>query len=156
MSDYFLALEHPAEARKFLLSSAKHSVLILKSQYRLREVRKEKVALLAELVEVMDTLSQNLSTLSEKLPEHNAKSMPAVVERMKKADEERVAKIKAKVQGKIKPKNPLTSDVSEPETPLDEPHTEKAEKSNLHAQAESALSQLESKLAAIESKLNKL
>jgi len=149
MSDpeYFIGLQNTVAIRKGLLESAKDSVTVLKSQYRLREIRVQKVAYIQQLEKHVSELITLVAGLDQGLPEHKPTQMPEAVQRAIQRIEER-----KKAQSFRPVKTSAPQIVSKPAPkPTPKPSAPRPD-----ASAALELRELEAKLSDIESKLNKL
>ncbi len=143
--EYFIGLQNTVAIRKGLLEAAKESVLLLKAQYRLREIRSQKRAYIDQLSQHVTEVTSLVEALDQDLPEHDRDNMPEAVRRAAQRIEERQHAHEEEIAPVVKPKpKPIPKPKPRPKVVQD----------NTNAEAE--LRALEEKLASIESKLNKL
>lgn len=141
--DYFIGLQNTVTIRKGLLEAAKESVLVLKAQYRLRDIRAQKKAYIDQLATHVSEVTSLIDALDADLPEHDREHMPEAVRRAAQRIEERQHAHEAPpVAPKPKP------------VPKPKPKPQLRPVETVDSEAE--LRALEQKLSSIESKLNKL
>lgn len=138
--DYYIGLQNTVTIRKGLLEAAKQSVILLKAQYHLREVREQKQLRMKQIMQHLSIANKLVIELDASLPEHNREHMPEAVRKAAQRIEQRQ---KAHNQERS---HPVT--IPEPKV-FSQPISEKKD-------VDKELQALESKLSDIESKLNKL
>ena len=171
MSQYYLGIENPDRLRRDLLETAKLSVTVLKAQYRLKELRSQKMAKIEQLREAVTEIDAMMDKLQKALPEHNRDNLPEAAKRaMEQAQRER--KLDEDYYNE-----PLdySEPQAEPEESIEEVFDEPVEEEPLPrarrgrspapvsddyfvdpVESAEQLGKLEEKLSLIESKLNKL
>lgn len=140
--EYFIGLQNTVVIRKGLLEAAKGSVTVLKSHYRLREVRAEKRAYMQQITQHLSEVSTLVDSLDQDLPTHDRDQMPEAVRR---------------AAPRLAEQHPEPEPQKAPRpAPAPKPKPTPPKSKKRSRDAENELRALEAKLSDIESKLNKL